>query len=175
VGCFRESLSECDSVLRVTFPLGCIVSSLGRSVFHNCSSLQSSCIPSSIETISDFCFSECESLTTLRFERDTKLSILIVAIFPSSHLNVIADFRVSKTGNFQIVGRLSSICIAWSLGTHGNPARRAVLTGSSRSSPVLNLCLFRTMDFHLVHESCRLSSIRTSGIGLLCTFVVKSC
>jgi hypothetical protein len=48
--------------------------------------LQRICIPSSIETISDLCFSDCRSLSWLAFESSSKLSTLGERAFQSSSL-----------------------------------------------------------------------------------------
>jgi hypothetical protein len=60
----------------VTFESGTNISILGKSAFQGCSSLQSICIPSSIQIIGDFCFSECEAMSDLTFESGCQVSIL---------------------------------------------------------------------------------------------------
>jgi hypothetical protein len=52
------------------------VSILGPSAFLSCSSLQSICIPSSVQTISDSCFAFCPTLSNVAFEPDSQISIL---------------------------------------------------------------------------------------------------
>jgi hypothetical protein len=41
---------------------------LGELALANCSQLQSICIPSSVRTISSFCFQDCTRLSTVTFE-----------------------------------------------------------------------------------------------------------
>jgi hypothetical protein len=57
---------------------GCVdeFSILRESALARCSSLRSICIPSSIETISDSCFAECDHLLMVTFESHSKLSTL---------------------------------------------------------------------------------------------------
>jgi hypothetical protein len=58
-GCF----SGCQSLLSMRFASQCKVRSLGEFAFLRCLSLNSICIPSSLETISSVCFYECEALS----------------------------------------------------------------------------------------------------------------
>jgi hypothetical protein len=58
----------------LTFESNCKVSILGESAFQNCSSLQSICIPSSIETISKSCFGGCTKLSSFKFETGSRIS-----------------------------------------------------------------------------------------------------
>jgi hypothetical protein len=46
---------------------------LGVMAFQACSSLESICIPSSVETISTSCFIHCFNRCTITFERRTRL------------------------------------------------------------------------------------------------------
>jgi hypothetical protein len=57
------------------------LSTLGEGAFSNCSSLQSICIPSSIETIASLCFWNCDNLSVLTFESCSKISNLGEAAF----------------------------------------------------------------------------------------------
>jgi hypothetical protein len=54
---------------------------IGRYAFANCSSLSSICIPSSVEKLSDYCFEECQSLSTIEFEIDSHLSRVEQSVF----------------------------------------------------------------------------------------------
>jgi hypothetical protein len=65
----------------LAFASDCQVSTLGVQAFSGCSSLQSICIPSSIESICDYCFSNCASLSSLTFASDCKVSTLDVQAF----------------------------------------------------------------------------------------------
>jgi hypothetical protein len=60
----------------LTFESGAMISTFGTSAFSDCSSLQSICIPSGIQTIPDWCFSSCTSLSNLRFESGCTISVL---------------------------------------------------------------------------------------------------
>jgi hypothetical protein len=42
--------------------------------FSSCSSLQSICIPATVETIGQNCFSNCTSLSSITFESDSRLN-----------------------------------------------------------------------------------------------------
>jgi hypothetical protein len=71
----NESTVHIGSVLSVTFASDCRVSNIGKSAFQR-SSLQSIRIPSSVEIISDYCFSECRNLAILEFDSGSRLSDL---------------------------------------------------------------------------------------------------
>jgi hypothetical protein len=51
-----------------TFELGSTLSLIETKVFRACSSLSSICVPASVETIGESCFSDCSALTTVTFE-----------------------------------------------------------------------------------------------------------
>jgi hypothetical protein len=57
----------------VTFETGCGISALGESAFYGCSSLQSICIPSSVEIIGKSCFDYCDCPITLVLEAGCRL------------------------------------------------------------------------------------------------------
>jgi hypothetical protein len=61
---------------------------LGESAFCACKSLQSICLPASLETVSKFCFIGCDKLADLTFESGSHLSTLGESAFancPSLH------------------------------------------------------------------------------------------
>jgi hypothetical protein len=58
----------------VTFERGSRLSTLGRFAFAECKSLQSICIPSSVETVVRFCFRYCSRLSVLTFESGSRIS-----------------------------------------------------------------------------------------------------
>jgi hypothetical protein len=60
----------------LSFEPGSSVSVLGKSAFQNCGSLHSICLPSSLETLSTFCFRGCRKLSDLAFEPGSQLSDL---------------------------------------------------------------------------------------------------
>jgi hypothetical protein len=65
----------------LTFQSGRRVLTLGSAAFSRCSSLQSICIPSSIETISTKCFAGCKSLSNVTFESGCKVRSLDESAF----------------------------------------------------------------------------------------------
>jgi hypothetical protein len=58
------------------FEAGSQIRVLGEYAFVNCWSLRSICVPSSVQTISQFCFMCCRDLSNLRFESGSALSSL---------------------------------------------------------------------------------------------------
>jgi hypothetical protein len=59
--------------LTATFASGSKLSSIEEYTFQFCSSLASICIPSLVEHVGQFCFTECRSLSSVTFESDSKL------------------------------------------------------------------------------------------------------
>jgi hypothetical protein len=57
----------------LTFESPSKLSKLGESAFCGCSSLQSVCIPSSVEELPESCFRNCPKLSELTFEAGSKL------------------------------------------------------------------------------------------------------
>jgi hypothetical protein len=65
----------------VTFEAGSRLSSMGQGAFADCVSLESICVPSSVETMSRSCFKGCERLSTVTFEMPSRVSVLEEATF----------------------------------------------------------------------------------------------
>jgi hypothetical protein len=63
-------------VQSVRFESGYRISIFDRSAFLWCSSLQSICVPSSLNYIAEFCFFHCESLSSLTFELNCQIAVL---------------------------------------------------------------------------------------------------
>jgi hypothetical protein len=63
-----------NSVSAVTFESDSQLFRIERRVFHECKSLRSICIPSSLETLCPQCFSQCGRLSSLTFEPGSRLS-----------------------------------------------------------------------------------------------------
>jgi hypothetical protein len=45
---------------------------------RKCSSLSSICVPSSLERVPQYCFSECDTLSTVAFECDSRISRTVI-------------------------------------------------------------------------------------------------
>jgi hypothetical protein len=77
-GCF----SLCETISTVIFEPGSRLSCIERQTFSCCSSLSSTCIPSSVERLCEQGFYGCESLSTVTFESDSKLALVEDDSFP---------------------------------------------------------------------------------------------
>jgi hypothetical protein len=74
--CFKSCFPCCTNLSTATFESGCAMSILDEYAFASCSSLQSICIPSSIEAIAPFCFTNCRPLSTVTFDSRCRISAL---------------------------------------------------------------------------------------------------
>jgi hypothetical protein len=118
----------------LTLRAKCKFSLLGRSSLAGCSSLRWTCIPSSVQTISKSCFSDCSNLSNLTFES-------------SCHISAFGQFA------FHGCVSLQDICIP--------PKRRRASSGPCRSRefilssfPVIfSLILLKLARRYLGHES----------------------
>jgi hypothetical protein len=108
-GCF----SPCDSILAATLGRGSRVSIVGESAFSNCSSVQSICFPSSIEIISNECFSDCPILSNpicesgCRFRRLINVPPKCVRNFHKSHLNSVVPSGFFPTSASRVCANLT--------------------------------------------------------------------
>jgi hypothetical protein len=93
----------------LAFESGSQLWALGDSAFFGCSSLESICIPSSIQTISKACFNSCRRLLNLTFVRGSRIVNLCESAFgdcsslqsiciPSS-VETISDFCFQDCSN----------------------------------------------------------------------------
>jgi hypothetical protein len=74
------SFSGCKSLSSVLFESGSKLSVIQRGAFSVCSSLQSICIPSSVQTLCENCFLSA-GLSSVTFESDSQLSTLDPCVF----------------------------------------------------------------------------------------------
>jgi hypothetical protein len=58
------------------------LSAIRYGAFASCSALSSIAIPSSVETLAECCFAECQSLRTVTFESGSNLSTVEPQVFP---------------------------------------------------------------------------------------------
>jgi hypothetical protein len=70
-----------QTISKVIFESGSKRSSIEEEAFRWGSPLWSISIPSSVETLGNQCFADCESLSTVRFESGSKLSSLGESVF----------------------------------------------------------------------------------------------
>jgi hypothetical protein len=97
---------SCLRLSTLTFESGCQISILGDSAFADCLSVQSICIPASVEIISQYCFRWCEYLSELVFESGCRLSTLGESAF--EECRSLQSIRVPAP-----VETISKYCFRW--------------------------------------------------------------
>jgi hypothetical protein len=101
------SITLCETgIIEITFPETCYISIFNRDLFCG-SPLVSINIPSSIEEIHEYAFSDCGSLREVLFREDSKLRIIKEFVFAYSGLRV---FQVPPTVRV-IQNRCFSVCL----------------------------------------------------------------
>lgn len=68
-----SAFSECDQLESVTFAEGSALTSLGRSAFAGCSSLQEITIPKGVTKFNEHTFNGCTSLKKIAFEKGSQI------------------------------------------------------------------------------------------------------
>jgi hypothetical protein len=122
----------CTSLSSFAFESGSKLNRIGKGAFSGCASLESICIPASIEIVGEKCFYECTSLSSFAFE-------------PGSKLN-----RIGKEA-FSGCASLESICIPASV--------RSLPLGCLHDCPACSLQIFRLKFVGMIVERKSLSLV----------------